>query len=149
LKFNHDGLLVRCQINRILTYFACLLTLVACKKKENPEALHQPVRDSSSMSLNRSDSQASLDSATAQIRPARSFLLKSVVGVIFSTGTDSLATLAIEIENREVIILVGEKARVLRNRQHQKMSVTGFWRPAAIADARDSLEVADFAFIRE
>ena len=104
------------------------------------------------MSRNRSDGQslgASLDSAAVQNRPARSFLLKSVVGVIFSTGTDSLATLAIEIENREVIILVGEKAPVLRNRQHQKMSVTGFWRPAATADARDSLEVVDFAFIRE
>ena len=105
------------------------------------------------MSRNRSDGQSlgvSFDSAAAvQNRPARSFLLKSVVGVIFSTPNDSVSTLAIETENREVIILVGEKVAVLRNRQHQKMSVTGFWRPAATAAARDSLEVADFAFIRE
>lgn len=143
---------MRSEINRILTYFACLLTLVACKKKENPEALHQPAGDSSLISRNQSEGQSlgvSLDSTGGQNRPARSFLLKSVVGVIFSTGPDSLATLAIEVENREVIILVGEKAAVLRNRQHKKMSVTGFWRPAATADARDSLEVADFAFIRE
>lgn len=102
------------------------------------------------MSLNRPEGQVTRDSAFAvQNRPRRSFLLKSVVGVIFSTANDSVSTLAIETENREVIILVGEKAAVLRNRQHQKMSVTGFWRPATTADARDSLEVADFAFIRE
>lgn len=97
----------------------------------------------------RSDGQSLRDSSATQNRPGRSFLLKTVVGVIFSTANDSVSALAIETENREVIILVGEKAPVLRNRQHQKMSVTGFWRPAATTGARDSLEVADFAFIRE
>jgi len=117
---------------------------VSCQKKESAEAPATDTKDSAQQAAGAGDSPP-LDAR----QEAHELRLRTINGVVFSTGGDSLAALAIETENRQVIILIGGKTDSLRRRQHQKVSVTGFWRPASAAGARDSLEVADFAFLRE
>lgn len=82
-------------------------------------------------------------------RRAGALQLKTVEGVVYLSGAAPLTALAIETADRQVMILIGSKAAALRSHHHQKVSLTGFWRPAASANARDTLEVAEYTFLRE
>lgn len=82
-------------------------------------------------------------------RRAAALRLKTVQGIVYTAGNDSLASLAVETAEGTVMILIGAKAAALRAHEHQKVSLTGFWRPAADGSARDTLEVADYALLRE
>jgi len=139
-----QGASVQSLFGKTFLCLFCSLIVVSCQKKESAEAPSMHMGDSAKQVAGAGDSSA-IDAGQA----AHALRLRTVNGVVFSTGGDSLAALAIETENRQVIILIGGKTDSLRRRQHQKVSVTGFWRPASAAGARDSLEVADFAFLRE
>jgi hypothetical protein len=140
--------------NKIIVCFIGLLISIGCKKNETPKAGGQtggePAIGASQSLPDRQNADSLSDSLMLnQHRPSHSFLLKSVTGIIFSTGGDSISALALETTGQEVIVLVGVKAALLRRHQHQKFSVTGFWRPATTPGIRDTLEVADFSFVKE
>jgi hypothetical protein len=70
-------------------------------------------------------------------------------GIVYASSTDSLSALAVETGDGTVVILVGKKTAELRSYQHQKMRLTGFWRPAHAEHGRDSLEVVDYELLRD
>ena len=75
--------------------------------------------------------------------------LKTVQGVVYLSGSDSLAALSIETDTGNVLVLVGAESAALRAHQHQKVSATGFWKPGSVAGVRDTLEVVDFELLRD
>jgi hypothetical protein len=139
--------------NKILICVTGLLISIACNRNQTPKDGGQAEGDPASSSRSV-PGQQSLDSLSdpARFHPIKSspsFLLKTVTGIVFSTGNDSASVLALETAGQEVIVLVGVKTALLRRHHHQKFSVTGFWRPATTPGIHDTLEVADFAFVRE
>ena len=121
-----------------------------CKQKDSAETVRQPPPDwTLPKAMQRATAAGDSSAARLEDGLTQSLLLMTVQGVIYTPGNDSLAALAIETVNREVLVLAGTKAAVLREHQHQKVSITGFLRRAVQAGARDTLEVADYTFLRD
>lgn len=140
-------------IKKLLLFLIILLLGSGCKKREDTGFLQQQASEPSPTATLPDTERAAPyppESTDAEgNRSTRLFHLKTVEGIIYLSGNDSLSSLAVEIGDGTVMILVGTKAAALRAHQHQKVSLTGFWRPAAEANSRDTLEVADYKFLRD
>lgn len=141
-----------CSVTRATVFLLFLVGANGCKKADNRGSAPRETSDSipaaSLLQAEKAAPAPSVSSRSEGRRRVGSLQLKTVEGIVYLSGSAPVTSLAIETADGKVMILVGSRASALHSHQHQKVSLTGFWRPAADRSARDTLEVAEFAFLK-